>query len=286
MSLFVQLNSNLGNYPLARDPNTHHRWWYSEKLKVWVCDLPGEPLVQYRMPRHARRSERRLPTAFDMNVLFYLLAVAYLKGSSTITFSTQAEVLRDLKVESRTSNRDKLLASLELWSTIVTRHKEWWLAKQGSNSRKLRPPIVAYSFEDELSVTLDMDWLELDKGYLTKVTLPLPMKAAEQNLVLMLFARKRRPRPVRTTIVCRKIGMTHRWATKELRKRTLPRVKHWFDQSGLCFGENLEPGFRKFDMSLFGSQDDLELWQIKHGIPVYGRDNSEVGHYDPDADSH
>ncbi len=69
---YAAINKNLANYPIARDVRVVTHWRRSKKTRRWLCDLPGDPRIQYRLPSDYK--QRRCPTGFDVNVLFVLCA--------------------------------------------------------------------------------------------------------------------------------------------------------------------------------------------------------------------
>ena len=57
---YAALNRNLCNYPLARDPRVRARWRRSARTGRWLCDLPGDGRIQFRLPADSK--QRRCPS--------------------------------------------------------------------------------------------------------------------------------------------------------------------------------------------------------------------------------
>jgi hypothetical protein len=89
----VQLNKNLGNYPLARDARTRQLWRRSNSGPWWWSKLHGEPRIQFRIPRDAAPALRHAPTPFDMNLLFLLMSEAQATKKSALEFTSTAAML-------------------------------------------------------------------------------------------------------------------------------------------------------------------------------------------------
>ena len=68
VDLFAQVDRNLMNYPLARDPRVKASWSKS-KTGRWFCDLPGDERIRLWLAHGADARLKRLPSAFDVNVL-------------------------------------------------------------------------------------------------------------------------------------------------------------------------------------------------------------------------
>jgi hypothetical protein len=186
---YVQFNKNLMNYPLARDPHLRAKWKHDRKQKVWWCELPGQPHVRLRLPKNTDKAALRLPSGFDMNVLCLFLMTAHSRGFDTVKFASRTEVLKRLEVSVSTANRVKLDAAIELWRALSIRHLNWYVTKDVRERRLLPPPIVDYQRDEEgLAVELHPTWLHLQKGYLAKVPMPLPVEGAEQNMILKAAA--------------------------------------------------------------------------------------------------
>ena len=124
MKIWVKLNKNFANFPLARDPRRGQagEWRRGHKredgcLKQWWWrTLPGERKIVLRLP-HSFEGKRRCPTAFDMNVLFLVLSKAQATNSNKVEFASHAAMLAALGVGRRQSrNRQRLTESLQLWN--------------------------------------------------------------------------------------------------------------------------------------------------------------------------
>jgi hypothetical protein len=250
---YVQINKNLMNYPLARDPHVRAKWTYSKKRKLWWCEVPGQPKLRLRLSKDTPEAARRLPSGFDMNVLFLCVMVAHLRKSDSVTFASRTEVLKRLEVSVSTANMRKLDAALELWTALKIRHLKWYLNKGEYASRVLPPPITSLVRKgDAILITLHDDWLHLQKGYLTKVPMPLPPNSAEQNMILKAAAWRVKGKNLRgrrrewsVKKLGQEIGLFHRMAYSVLRKRVIPFVKDWFLARGDIFMPGWDKGGRK-----------------------------------------
>ena len=139
MKIWVKLNKNFANFPLARDPRRGQagEWRRGHKredgcLKQWWWrTLPGERKIVLRLP-HSFEGKRRCPTAFDMNVLFLVLSKAQATNSNKVEFASHAAMLAALGVGRRQSrNRQRLhrvAAALERLSLIF--RECWYRPKQ------------------------------------------------------------------------------------------------------------------------------------------------------------
>src|SRR5262245_23746494 len=63
LSVWVRLNRNLLNYPLARDVRTTVQWRNSPKTGRWLAALPQEQRVLVILPADTPACERRLRPA-------------------------------------------------------------------------------------------------------------------------------------------------------------------------------------------------------------------------------
>ena len=186
VDLFAQVDRNLMNYPLARDPRVKASWSKSSKTGRWFCDLPGDKRIRLWLAHGAHARLKRLPSAFDVNVLLLVLARAQIQGDPVVTFPSRAAIFQALGLSvNRARYRERVDAALELWSAMSIR-MPWHPHK-----KTMPPPIeVTCSKGSSLTVTVSEAWRDLGKkktGYFKQVPLPLPHDAATQNLVLSLL---------------------------------------------------------------------------------------------------
>jgi hypothetical protein len=222
----AQVNKNLYNYPLARDPHTRQHWRRSGDL--WLCNLPGDDRIEFSLESDADESLRRVPTAFDMNVLFLLLGEAQDRESDTIAFSSSAVMLKALNATVDCRNRRRLKSSLQYLHSVSIRYECWHEVGKDKRITKTLPPLIETLHPNGRQATLRKEWLDINKLYFQKVCLPLPANAAGQNLVLALIVSRdshavvdvgtmgafKFTRKVRT--ICRKIGLNHSARNREL----------------------------------------------------------------------
>ena len=186
VDLFAQVDRNLMNYPLARDPRVKASWSKSSKTGRWFCYLPGDKRIRLWLAQGAPARLKRLPSAFDVNVLFLVLARAQIQGDPVVTFPSRAAIFQALGLSvQRARYRERVDAAFELWSAMSIR-MPWYPHKQ-----TMPPPIeVTCSEGSSFTVTVSVAWRDLGKkktGYFKQVPLPLPRNAATQNLVLSLL---------------------------------------------------------------------------------------------------
>lgn len=247
----LKVNKNFLNAPFARDARASSEWRWSEKLNRWLCDMRGNSDIQLRLPRKAKRSN---VTAFDMAVLFLVLAETQKRKrvqkivksrfpnskvlrlrwctepaiETEVKFRSRTAMLIALGYSATTRNIRKLNDALVLWSNLVIRYKQWYFPKDRDpyGPRKLPPP---FELVEGTRISVSREWCQLlDSGYFADVYLPLPKGAAAQNLVLMLFAHsdmtelRRRVRPL-----CRKIGLHNNDSAEKLR-HAFSEVDDWF----------------------------------------------------------
>ena len=69
------------NYPLARDPRVKAIWSKS-KTGRWFCDLPADERIRLRLAHGADAHLKRVPTAFDVNVLLLVATLPVIVDKS------------------------------------------------------------------------------------------------------------------------------------------------------------------------------------------------------------
>lgn len=261
---FAPVNRNFCNYPLARDRHILTRWRQSRKTGRWLCDLKGDEQIQLRLPAETTRHHRRCPTAFDLNILFALLATARFQKTNAISFVSFSALLDLVGYKPEARNRSKCKDSLLLWSTLSIRFMEWYAPNQAEyidqdgnvharymrgtrkrykadnlarrELRQLPPPITINSARNRpLRISINREWIELSQSYFAKIPIPLPRDAAAQNLVVVILTSRQwrgdygelqtHPRKVRP--LCRKIGLEHNNRASKLR-RTIASAQQWF----------------------------------------------------------
>ena len=246
----LRLNRNLMNYPLARSARTRPLW-HEDKDVLW-CTLPGESRIELSAP--AAAPVRRLPTGFDMNVLFWLLAAVQQSQNERIRFASVAAFLREQHLRADNDNRARVLNSLELWAALTIRHLHWY-ERAAHVERNFSPPVRHVDFKGRsITVTLDQEWVRLanEKQYYEPIPLPLPQEAAAQNFVLLAltatlkgvegegqvrggvritYERRRR-------LFCRKIGLRNE---RQKLEHIAGLVASWFEARGgsLVFVEGI-----------------------------------------------
>jgi hypothetical protein len=210
---FALLNKNLCNYPLARDARVKLKWWRSKKTRQRWCYLSEQKDKQIRIKLPGDVS-RHAPTAFDMNVLFLLLAEAKRWNSREFEFKSRSDILRKLKLGVDHNNLHRLNDSLAFWSAARVWFENWYHSRKGNSGKRskhapleLPPAIRPVGSEKRVWIFLSSTWWDLGLHYAQKTPLPLPSKAAAQNLVLCLLVSMDKPRRVRE--LCRKIGLNH-----------------------------------------------------------------------------
>ena len=241
VDLFAQVDRNLMNYPLARDLRVKASWSKSSKTGRWFCDLPGDKRIRLWLAHGAHARLKRLPSAFDVNVLLLVLARAQIQGDPVVTFPSRAAIFHSLGLSvNRARYRERVDAALELWSAMSIR-MPWHPHK-----KTMPPPIeVTRSKGSSFTVTVSVAWRDLGKkktGYFKQVPLPLPHDAATQNLVLSLLTCvseefdgdgeiMRRTSPRNKVNLCRKIGLTHSTSCRAF-KRACLEADEWLRKHG------------------------------------------------------
>ena len=109
------------NYPLARDSRVKASWSTS-KTGRWFCDMPGDKRIRLWLAHGAPARLKRLPSAFDVNVLLLVLARAQIQGDPVVTFPSRAAIFQALGLSvKRARYRERVDAALELWSAMSIR---------------------------------------------------------------------------------------------------------------------------------------------------------------------
>jgi len=241
VDLFAQVDRNLMNYPLARDPRVKASWSKSLKTGRWFCVLPGDKRIRLWLAQGAPARLKRLPSAFDVNVLFLVLARAQIQGDPVVTFPSRAAIFHSLGLSvNRARYRERVDAALELWSAMSIR-MPWYPHK-----KTMPPPIeVTCDKGSSFTVTVSEAWRDLGTkktGYCKQVPLPLPHNAATQNLVLSLLTCVceefncdgeiiRRTSPRNKVALCQKIGLTHSTSYRAF-SRACDEADAWFRKHG------------------------------------------------------
>jgi hypothetical protein len=248
---FAGPSKNFGNYTIARDPRMRIKWRAGNKTGRWLADLPD---VRLSYPPDTDEKALRHPNAFDMNVLFYLLAEAARHKSASVSLLSYAAILKALGYSTTPRNRQRLKSAVALWSKLSIRfHKWWWAGKssvavkrkkfvpgpyrQGGNAPRLLPPPI--SKVEGSVIKLHQDWVNDHAKYRIKVFLSLPRTASAQNVVLCALASaatgcegatyRRRLRRF-----CRKIGVEHRTRNRIL-KKAFEDAGEYFERNGWVF---------------------------------------------------
>jgi hypothetical protein len=251
----LKLNKNLCNYPIARSARTKARW--REDADGWWCRLPGEDRIELALPAYTPKEERRVPTGFDMSVLYRLVAAEQEAAPERVRhlrFSSRAAFLRELNLTKTEKNYRRLLKSFELWSRlsihfVPCRERKlrapWRVPSSKDHpegqyiTKDLLPPIRQFELRgQEIVVRLHEDWINLAKSeqYFAQVPFPLPHEATVQNLALWHLAwftseKAQSTGPFRWRPVCRKIGLR---PEKKKLKQIFERVSAWFGLRGSC----------------------------------------------------
>ena len=118
---YAAINKNLLNYPLARSTRVHADWRRSKKTGRWLCDLPGDDRIQVRLPSDFDRP--RVPTGFDMMLLFTLLKEIRVSKTDKVEFTSLTSLLKLIGVGDDSYNRNRLRDALDLWASISIRHR-------------------------------------------------------------------------------------------------------------------------------------------------------------------
>jgi hypothetical protein len=251
----LKLNKNLCNYPIARSARTKGRW-RPDDHGPW-CRLPGEDRIELALPPGTPREKHRIPTGFDMNVLYRLLAAEQEAAPERavrhlVFFRSRAAFLRELHLTNTEKNYRRLLESFGLWSRLSIHFvscperglKAPWHVPSSKDhpegrriAKSLPPPIRRFERRDrEIVVQLHEDWIDLAKPerYFAQIPFPLPHEATVQNMALWHLAwvgwgKEQATAPFKWRTVCRKIGLR---PEKEKFKQIFKRMSEWFELRG------------------------------------------------------
>ena len=272
----LKLNKNLCNFPLARSARTKAKW--NKDGQGWWCKLPGENRIELAVAADTPQEKRRLPTDFDMNVLYRLLVAvqdAWPQWVERVTFDSKAAFLRDLHLTKNNKNRRRLLSSLDLWSNLSIHFVQWkkhpapWHVPGQSQpiAKDLAPPIRSFEFRGrKIVVTLDREWVKLakPKGYFALAPFPLPREATAQNLALYILAWMfgedvlgevtYRTNPIKKRTLCHKIGLR---ARKERLEKIVEIESKWFAQRNT------------FGVSMIDGDDCVDAAELRRGHVVF-----------------
>jgi hypothetical protein len=219
---YVKLCKNC-NFPMARDARLAPRWRKSKPNGLlWLADLGGEERIQLALPLDVDEQLKRFPTAFDMNVLLFLLRQTEFERSDEIKFRSLNAMMKVMRLPLQSREREKLRSSLQFWSQLMVRFAEWWdtnkhkdgergvrvwyrpagrlkvggkLHKWRARERRVRgkvcmilpPPIEQ---QDGWRLRISSEWLVLAHRFYELIPLPLPQRAAAQNLCVWLLGGK------------------------------------------------------------------------------------------------
>jgi hypothetical protein len=209
------------------------------------------------MPADTPRENQRIPTGFDMNVLFRLLAAEQEAAPERVVrhlvfFRSRAAFLRELQLPKTRKNYRRLLKSFGLWSRLSIHFvscpdrglKAPWHVPSSKDhpegrriAKSLPPPIRRFERRDrEIVVQLHEDWIDLAKPerYFAQIPFPLPHEATVQNMALWHLAwvgwgKEQITEPFKWRTVCRKIGLR---PEKEKFKQIFKRMSEWFELRG------------------------------------------------------
>jgi hypothetical protein len=223
----INPNRNLMNYPLARDSMTKAVWRRSASTGRWLCELPGDERIQFRL---AGTKLKRCPSGLDMKVLFWMLREAQRLGHHTIKLPSAASFLAALELGVDTNNRRRLSAALELWSALTIVYRSWHFIGRPAG-KKVLPPAIQSTSANGRQITISPDWLEMEKGYFEQVPWPLPNAAAVQNLVLRLMTCNDEQVKFSNRKLCAIIGLNHSTQRRSLRK-VIKQAQKWFKRHG------------------------------------------------------
>ena len=264
---YAAINRNLLNFPWARDPRVMTDWRRSDKLGCWLCDLPGNPDIQFRLPLDVKTLH--CPDPFDMNMLFVVLREARCRKSRRVRFGSRSEFIEalGLATDNIRRHRRRLDQALRLWSSLSIRYRHWYQAVsarrqwkhgvRGKHVRKTLPPPLKLIGSPALVVEVDRRWCELWLRYYRPVALPLPMNAPAQNLVLLILTSAecdkdvKFSRPIRTW--CRAIGLNHS-TRNEVFDHAVRLAQDWFAKHGIRLEEIERNGRLCFILSTMEEQ--------------------------------
>lgn len=117
--LRARVSKQLMNYPLARDIRTAQPWRRSKPIGTWwLCALPGDPRIEFRLRGDTDEQLRHCPTPFEVNVLLLVLAQAEQLEQTQISFASDSAMLRELKIGIDSNTRRRLRDALCYWCEL------------------------------------------------------------------------------------------------------------------------------------------------------------------------
>jgi hypothetical protein len=258
----LRLNRNFMNYPLARDTRQQVVWGRGKDSKRWQANLPGENNIQLWFAADTPEAEVRLPSGFDMNVLFYLAYHVQITRRREVVIPSVSGLLHacGLYADDKQA-RQHVARALDLWQRLTLRYDHWHEPRSGADRRVLPPPIT--QLEDvgrRIKVTINSTWVQLafSKSYYGWVPVTLPFASGAQNLYLRLLTEPCHtvpsaidlpPRPGKTAeriikwkqplALARKIGVQRRYAVRL--EAAFKALKGWLKARGGDVGWGL-PG--------------------------------------------
>jgi hypothetical protein len=257
-SVLVRLNRNFMVRPIARDARQQVQWRQA-KSGDWVwADLPGENTIRLRFPADTPRKERRIPTGFDMNVLFYLLAQVQRTQRRDIVIPSVSGMLHGFGLYAHDKARKRVERALKLWQRLTLRYANWHErgdARGEGRRYVLPPPIVSMERQGRrMKLVIHSVWVQLalQQSYRANVALPLPFAASIQNLWLRLTTEpcvlaKLRQGKTATRMVkwqkplalARKIGLRQHYALRL--QAALDTLQTWLNDRGGELGWGIPP---------------------------------------------
>lgn len=240
---YVSINRNFLNYPIARDSRCKTGW---KRLRrgCWLCRLGDR--VRVYLPGDVDDDLKRVPTGFEMSVLWLLIAVAQMTNQPVVTVRSLKQMLKALGAAVNTTNRRKVGDALDLLSLVSIRFSKWYSPKadkSGSHhtGHKLLPPIelIEETSSKELRITMRKEWVWPDIGYYKRIPLPLPSSASAQNLIAWLHTAiaskvdddSRSTQPLRRRSLCRKLGVNHT-TRNDVLENAIAAAANWFEARG------------------------------------------------------
>jgi hypothetical protein len=292
-------NRNFMTRPIARDARTKLQW-YSEPKNYLSCDLltysKGKPELQLWLPAEVKERHVHAPTAFDVAVLIVLLSACKKQGDTgRIKLPSIGRLLsKGLGVSAHQDNRKRFDDSLQYWQLLELEYYASW--HQGRREdRSFRPLIKSCERDGQgRSIVLRKEWCDLGDKYWASVQLPVPLKAAEQNLVLLLLT-MHGGRTWSTATWCRKIGLGRHHQAQALRKLLAStELREWLQERGFALLVDFKHRNRKVALALTSTDktkvtdarnrsvemEEEEDWQDHDkivGLYYYGEDNYVSG---------
>lgn len=183
----VRVPKGLMLNPVARDPRVAIKWYHGKGGVEYVGVLTGNEKVVLRWYKGLSgnsyvRREPRAPTAVDVNILFWWLYWAQVGRSNVVKFRTEGEFIHSMYLTAKGYQMHQRLIgdAARLWQHLS-------LTIDGvvmePPLKELRRDIVHPSMK-RVVVTLSEQWLEMCKKNVIQISLPLPMHASPQNVVL------------------------------------------------------------------------------------------------------